>query len=252
MTRALATVFCVFLLSSVCRADPQARIKNQVDKDSYSLGYTFGKNIRNQGLNLNTDILVQAARDGLEAKPPAVSPDEIRETVYKLEEQMRMAQGRRAHELAAKNLEDGKAFLDENKKKQGVETFPDGLQYKVLEEGKGPSPKANDMVTVNYRGSLLDGTLFDSSYTRGKPSEVRVDGVVKGWTEALEHMKTGSKWEVFVPPELAYGARQYNQIPPNSTLIFEIELLSIAKGNESKVPGQGPAPEPNPAGKKAE
>lgn len=125
------------------------------------------------------------------------------------------------------------------------------MQYKVLEEGKGPSPKASDTVTVNYRGSLLDGTLFDSSYTRGKPAEVRVDGVIKGWTEALEHMKTGSKWEIFVPPELAYGARQQNQIPPNSTLIFEIELLSIAKGNESKAPAKGPS-EPNPAGKKPE
>jgi FKBP-type peptidyl-prolyl cis-trans isomerase FklB len=127
-----------------------------------------------------------------------------------------------------KNKADGEAFLAENRKKEGVKVLPDGLQYKVLKEGNGKKPKADETVTVNYRGTLIDGTEFDSSIKRGEPSTFRVSGVIKGWTEALQLMPVGSKWQLFIPPELAYGERGAGEvIPPNSTLIFEVELLSI-------------------------
>lgn len=232
MARMARTAICLISIISLCSASwaaEQLAIGNQQDKDSYSLGYTFGMNLKKQGIDLNTDVLLRAIRDAVEQKQPVVSMDEIRETVYRLEEKMRISQEKRAKESASKNLQEGNAFLEKNKEKQGVKTLPDGLQYKVLVEGDGPSPKPTDFVSVNYKGSLVDGTLFDSSYTRGEPVNPRVDGVIKGWSEALQLMKPGSKWEIFVPPNLAYGARGFNRIPPNSTLIFEIELLSIGK-----------------------
>jgi FKBP-type peptidyl-prolyl cis-trans isomerase FklB len=236
MARIITTFFCIFSLISVSWAAQELPLKNQSEKDSYSLGYTFGKNIRGQGIDLNTDILFQGIRDGLEQKTPTLSMDEIRETIYRLEEKMRVSQEKRAKGSASKNLEEGEAFLAKNKEKAGVKTLPDGLQYKVIVEGKGLRPNSNDFVFVNYRGTLIDGTLFDSSYTRGKPFNLRVDGVIKGWDEALQLMKTGSKWEIFVPPTLAYGAKGLNRIPPNSTLIFEIELLSIGKEKQPNAP----------------
>jgi FKBP-type peptidyl-prolyl cis-trans isomerase FklB len=247
MSRTVIFLFSIISLCSVSWAAEQLTINNQQDKDSYSLGYTFGKNLKKQGVDLNTDMLLQAVRDGLEQKQPALSMDEIRETVYRLEEKMRISQEKRAKESASKNLEEGKAFLERNKKKEGVKTLPDGLQYKVLVEGNGPTPKSTDFVSVNYKGSLIDGTLFDSSYTRGKPANLRVDGVIKGWTEALQLMKPGSKWEIFVPPDLAYGKRNFGRIPPNSVLIFELELLSIervAGHEEATEPENVPAVEP--------
>ncbi len=249
MSRILAIILFVVISSSVCQAAEPLKLNDPKDKNSYTLGYTFGKNMKESGVDLKTDTLLEGIRDGLEAKVPVMGQDEMRETLTRLEEQMRIARQKITKESSAKNIEEGKAFLDKNKEKQGVKTFPDGLQYKVLSEGSGPTPSATDTVTVNYRGSLIDGTLFDSSYTRGEPTTLRVDGVIPGWTEALQHMKTGAKWQIFVPPELGYGARPNNRIPPNSTLIFEIELLSIAKDSQSKSPEQSPPPEPNKGGK---
>ncbi len=130
-------------------------------------------------------------------------------------------------EKADKNLAAGKAFLEENKKKEGVTALPSGLQYKVLKEGAGKTPKAADTVTAHYRGTLTDGTEFESSYKKEKPLTFKVDGVIKGWTEALLLMKEGSKWQIVIPPDLAYGERGSPVIPPNSTLIFEVELISV-------------------------
>ena len=166
-------------------------------------------------------------RDALEGKEPGMSPEEIRETISSLQKRAFIAQQQRLREQAAKNLEEGKAFLAENAKKEGVKTLPSGLQYRVITEGTGASPKAGETVTVNYRGTFLDGTEFDSSYKRGKPASFQVDGVIAGWTEALQLMKPGDKWQLFVPSELAYGQRGMGRIPPNSTLIFEVELVSL-------------------------
>lgn len=234
MSRIPGIILCVALSFSVSNAAGPLELKDPKGKSSYSLGYTFGKNLRASGVELDVDTLLRAVRDGYEAKVPVLGQDDIRETLTQVQEQMRVSQQKQAKESAAKNLEEGKAFLSTNKEKPGVKTLPDGLQYRVLTEGQGEAPKANDSVTVNYRGSLLDGTLFDSSYTRGQPTTMRVNAVIPGWTEALQLMKVGSKWQIFVPPELGYGARQNNQIPPNSTLIFEIELLSIKEPGVEK------------------
>jgi FKBP-type peptidyl-prolyl cis-trans isomerase FklB len=129
--------------------------------------------------------------------------------------------------MAEKNLSEGKAFLEENKKKEGVKTLSSGLQYKVLAEGFGKTPKAADNVTVNYKGTLINGAEFDNSYKRGQPATFKVNGVIKGWTEALQLMNEGSKWQLFIPPELGYGDRGAGPVPPNSTLIFEVELISV-------------------------
>jgi FKBP-type peptidyl-prolyl cis-trans isomerase FklB len=217
----------VTLLVQLCRAEEQVPLKEQKAKDSYSLGYEFGNNLKRQGTEVDVDVLISAIKDGLDGKKPVLSPDDVRDTLIQLRKKLMVLQDRRHRELSAKNMEEGKAFLEANKTKEGVHTLPSGLQYKVLREGEGAIPKATDSVTVNYRGTLVDGEEFDSSYVRGKPITVHVFGVIDGWTEALQLMKVGSKWQLFIPPDLAYGDRQYNRIQPNSTLIFEIELLSI-------------------------
>jgi hypothetical protein len=141
---------------------------------------------------------------------------------------------RKMQEQIVENAKESEKFLEENKKKEGVKTTESGLQYKVLREGDGISPKPEDSVTVNYRGTFIDGQEFDSSYAKGEPIKVKVDGVIKGWTEALQMMKTGSKWELFVPPELAYGRRGMpGRIPPNKVLVFDMELLAVEKGDKT-------------------
>src|SRR4030043_725788 len=151
----------------------------------------------------------------------------MRQTVLGLQKRFIAAREKEIKEISARNLAAGKAFLEENKKKEGIKTLPSGLQYKVLTEGSGKTPKAADNVTINYKGTFINGSEFDSSYKRGKPTTFQVDKVVKGWTEALQLMKEGSKWELFIPAELGYGDRGTGPIPPNSTLIFEVELISV-------------------------
>ena len=228
MRRTFVIALGVSLLLPVCGAAGQAPLKEQKAKDSYSLGYDFGSNLRRQEVEVDADILLSAVREGLEGKNPVLGPEEMRDTLLHLRRKVMVLQDRRYRERAAKNSEEGRAFLAANKTKEGVKTLPSGLQYKVLKDGAGPSPKPTDTVTVNYRGTLVDGTEFDSSYGRGQPATVRVNGVLRGWTAALPLMKVGSKWQIFVPAALAYGERQFGRIPPNSTLIFEVELLSIS------------------------
>jgi len=226
----LAITLCICLQSPVCRAQEHIPLKNQKAKESYALGYEFGSNLKRQEIEVDVDTLISAIRDGLNGKKSALSPDETRDVMGELRRKVMAKQSARIHEQAEKNLEEGRKFLEENKTKEGVKTLPDGLQYKILREGNGPIPKETDMVTVNYRGTLIDGTEFDSSYKRGQAAAIPVTGVIKGWRKALQLMKTGSKWQLFVPADLAYGRRQFGRIPPNSTLIFELELLSIAEG----------------------
>jgi FKBP-type peptidyl-prolyl cis-trans isomerase FklB len=157
-----------------------------------------------------------------------MTAEEIRATITSLQQRLMASQQKVLKEQAAKNLSVSKAFLAENGKKEGIKTLPSGLEYKVLTEGSGKMPKAEDTVTVHYKGTLIDGTEFDSSYKRGQPATFKVKGVIKGWTEALQLMKEGSKWQLFIPPELGYGERAAGpQIPPNSALIFEVELISV-------------------------
>lgn len=237
----LAIILCTVLLAQIGWAAEQPGMKDQKAKDSYSLGYEFGGSLHEQAVEVDRDLLFKAISDALDGNPPALNPQEIRETLTELKRKVAIAQEVRNREDIAKNLEAGRAFMVANKLKEGVKTLHSGLQYKVIKEGNGPIPKTSDRVRVNYRGTLIDGTEFDSSYKRGEPIDVRVTGVIPGWTEALQLMKTGSKWQIYVPASLAYGERRTARIPPSSTLIFDIELLSIVRQQEAPMKNTKPA-----------
>jgi len=200
------------------------QLKDLKDKASYSVGLNIGTNFKKQNVELNPDALLAGLKDALSGRKPLLNQTEIREVMTTWSKEMSEKQ----KEMADKNLASGQTFLAENSKKEGVKTTASGLQYKVLKEGSGPQPKASDSVTVDYRGTLIDGTEFDSSYKRGQPATFPVGGVIPGWTEALQLMKSGSKYQLFIPPKLAYGERAVGpDIPPNSTLIFEVELKGV-------------------------
>ena len=228
MKHLIITILGIAFLFGICYADEKLELKDQKDKESYSLGYQFGQNLKNQGVDLSPEVCTSGLKDALGGKEPQIKLDEIRSIVTNLQQRLMAEQQKKSKELASKNLSQSKTFLEENKKKEGIKTLPSGLQYKVLAEGSGKTPKAEDTVAVNYKGALIDGTEFDSSYKRGQSATFQVKGVIKGWTEALQLMKEGSKWQLFIPPELAYGERgQGVRIAPNSTLIFEIELIAV-------------------------
>ncbi len=241
MKRMLAIAFGMSLLFSICctytcRAQGDTTLREEKGKDSYSIGYEFGVKVKAGSVEVDKDLLFSGIQDALEGKKPALSPDELRETLLNVRKKIMVLQDQRFRELSAQSLKDGQEFLVANKAKKGVVTLPSGLQYKVLTDGKGRSPKPNESVTVRYRGTLVDGTEFDSTHRRDEPTTLNVSGVIPGWTEALQRMKAGSKWQVFVPSGLAYGERRFGVIPPNSTLIFELELVSIGKGKASTAP----------------
>ena len=224
----LTTLLSVAFLFSVCYADEKLDLKDQKDKESYSLGYQFGQNLKSQGVDINLDIYTSGIRDALGGKDSLMTQEEIRATIEELQKRVMAARQKELKEKAEKNLAENKAFLEENKKKEGIKTLPSGLQYKVLVEGSGKTPKSTDTVTVHYRGTLINGGEFDSSYKKGQPSTFQVNSVIRGWGEALQLMKGGSKWQLFIPPDLAYGERGAGgQIPPNCVLIFEVELISV-------------------------
>ena len=227
MKRLLAAIFSFGLLSSVCFGAEKPALTDTRDKESYSLGYQFGEHLKAQKVDIDLDIYVSGIRDALGGATPKLSQNEIRATVAEFQQRLSAARQKEIKEIAEKNLAEGKVYLEENKKKDGVVTLPSGLQYKILTEGSGKIPKATDSVTVNYRGTLVDGTEFDSSHKRGEPVTFQVGKVIQGWTEGLQLMKEGSKWQLFIPPHMAYGARGSGRIPPNSTLIFEVELLAV-------------------------
>jgi FKBP-type peptidyl-prolyl cis-trans isomerase FklB len=201
---------------------------NQKDKVSYSIGMEIGKNLKTQSLDVNPEFLAKGLKDSFSDGKPLMTDDEMREVLIGFQKEMMAKQQELAKQLGEKNQKEGDAFLAENKKKEGVITLPSGLQYKVIKAGSGNKPKATDNVSVHYQGTLTNGTEFDSSYRRGQPVSFPVNGVIPGWTEALQLMEVGAKWQVVIPSNLAYGDRGAGpQIGPNSTLIFEIELLSI-------------------------
>jgi FKBP-type peptidyl-prolyl cis-trans isomerase FklB len=228
MKHIIVIIFSIGFLFSFSFAGEKLELKDQKDKESYSLGYQFGQSLKAQEVDINLDVYASGIRDGLGGKASQMTAEEIRATITSLQQRLMASQQKVLKEQAAKNLSVSKAFLAENGKKEGIKTLPSGLEYKVLTEGSGKMPKAEDTVTVHYKGTLIDGTEFDSSYKRGQPATFKVKGVIKGWTEALQLMKEGSKWQLFIPPELGYGERAAGpQIPPNSALIFEVELISV-------------------------
>lgn len=224
----MATALGISLLAGQADAGEEKVLKSDRDKVSYSIGLEIGNNFKKQSIDVDADILARGMKDALSGSKPLMTDKEIQDTMTAFQKDMMAKQAEKAKALAEKNKKDEEAFLAENKKKEGVKTTSSGLQYKVIKDGEGPMPKATDTVTVNYRGTLIDGTEFDSSYKRGEAATFPVEGVIASWTEALQLMKVGSKYQLFIPSNLAYGERGAGQaIGPNSTLIFEVELLSI-------------------------
>ncbi len=219
----------VFLLFAVQGfAQEKTTLKDQKEKVSYGIGVDIGRVMQKQGVAIDADLLAKGIKDAISGGKLMMSEQEIQETLTAFQKEMRAKQEAANKALGEKNKKEGEAFLAANKTKEGVKTLPDGLQYKILKAGTGKKPKATDTVVTQYRGTLIDGTEFDSSYRRGQPATFRVDGVIRGWTEALQLMEEGAKWMLYIPPSLAYGDRGAGpQIGPNSTLIFEIELVSV-------------------------
>ncbi|HLA28064.1 MAG TPA: FKBP-type peptidyl-prolyl cis-trans isomerase [Syntrophales bacterium] len=222
----LALVLSIFFI--VALAYGEDTLKDKVDRVSYALGLDIGSDLNQQSIEVNTDILMKGIKDALSGGKRLLSDDEIRETMATFTKELVEKEAEDRRKLVDRNKKDGMAFLAENKKKEGVKTLASGLQYKVISEGNGKSPKATDTVTLNYRGTLINGYEFDSSYRRGVPSTLLVNGAISGWTEALQLMKVGAKWQLFIPSNLAYGEEGTgNMIGPNASLIFEVELISI-------------------------
>mgnify|MGYP002624707927 CR=1 FL=1 len=204
------------------------KFKTSKEKASYGLGFDIGSSLMRQGIELDLDIVLQGLKDAFAEKDSQITLKEINAAFQEVRAAAEKKLEAKRKILAAKNKKEGAAFLAENKKKKGVVTLESGLQYLVLKSGTGKSPKATDVVKTHYHGTLIDGTVFDSSVKRGKPATFPVNRVIKGWTEALQKMKVGDKWKLFVPSELAYGEQQRSrEIGPNSVLIFEVELLGI-------------------------
>jgi FKBP-type peptidyl-prolyl cis-trans isomerase FklB len=194
------------------------------EKVSYIIGRDMATNLKKQGIDIEAASFTQGLKDVLEGKPSTLSQTEVQQTMMQLQQEMSQKQGASAEE----NQKEGEAFLAENKNKEGVKTLPSGMQYQVLQEGSGKSPSASDQVTTHYHGTLIDGTVFDSSYDRNQPATFPVNGVIAGWTEALQLMKEGAKWRLFIPSNLAYGSQGAGDvIGPNATLIFDVELISV-------------------------
>ncbi|MFZ0954080.1 MAG: FKBP-type peptidyl-prolyl cis-trans isomerase [Candidatus Sulfotelmatobacter sp.] len=219
-------------------------LKTEKEKFSYALGMNTAKRmseaLKKQSVPFDSAIFVRAVKDSFAGGKMLLTDDEAQAVLTAMQKEMHEEQQAKMQQAAEGNKKEGEAFLAENKSKEGVVTLPSGLQYKILTPGTGPKPTTSDSVVCNYRGTLINGTEFDSSYKRGQPATFPVTGVIKGWTEALQLMPVGSKWQLFIPADLAYGDRAASaDIGPGSTLIFEIELLSIADKSKEKTPEPG-------------
>jgi FKBP-type peptidyl-prolyl cis-trans isomerase FklB len=223
-----------------------APLKTRQDRFSYALGMNYGAGLgaklKQQAVEIDPDLATQGFKDGITGAKTLLTEQEAQAVLQEVGTEVQKAQREKMEKAGAANKTEGEAFLAANKGKEGIITLPSGLQYKILTEGTGPKPTAADTVVCNYRGTLIDGKEFDSSYKRGQPATFPVNGVIKGWTEALQLMPVGSKWQLFIPPNLAYGERGAGaDIGPDATLIFEVELMSI----QEKAKDAG-APQPKP------
>jgi FKBP-type peptidyl-prolyl cis-trans isomerase len=219
----------IFSLTTLACGDKEGGkvdFKTDDDKVSYSIGVQIGNSLKQSKLTVNTQMLKRAIDDVIADKGLALSDSQMKEVF----DGLRTRQEEAMQKEVGENLKKASAFLAENAKKPGIKSLPDSLQYQIITEGSGPSPALTDTVSVNYTGTLIDGTEFDSSVKRGQPLEFMVENMIPGWVEIIPMMKKGAKWKVFIPPQLGYGERAMGTIPANSLLIFEIELLSIKKG----------------------
>jgi FKBP-type peptidyl-prolyl cis-trans isomerase FklB len=227
-------------------------LTTQKQKVSYAIGMGLGKNLKRDSVDIDPTVLLRGLKDALADAKPMLTDDEAKAAITQLQAEVRAKEEEKAKVAALENKMKGDAFLAANKTKDGVVTTPSGLQYKIIKEGTGPKPTTEDIVECNYRGTLVDGTEFDSSYKRGQPLKIPVGQVIKGWTEAMQLMPVGSKWELYIPSNLAYGERGApgSPIGPNSTLIFEVELLSIEPKQAKEAPKPAATPDASGAATK--
>ena len=229
MKRRLAMAMCgVVAISGASFAADVPELKTDKEKISYSIGMDIGGNLKRGSVEVDPDLLARGLKDSYGGGKTMLTEDQARQAIADFQKALMAKQAENMKILAEKNKADGEKFLAENAKKEGVKVLTSGIQYKELTPGTGKSPKSTDTVTTHYKGTLIDGAEFDSSYKRGEPATFPVSGVIPGWTEALQLMKEGAKWQLFVPPKLAYGEKGAGQvIGPNATLIFEVELLTV-------------------------
>lgn len=214
--------------STTPRNVPGPPLTTDKQKQSYALGMNIGRGLTRQQVDVDPVVLARGLRDTLAGAKPLLTDDQAQAALTQLQTMVKTKEEAAAQKAGEENMKEGQDFLAANKTKDGVVTLPSGLQYKILTPGTGPKPAATDTVVCNYRGTFIDGTEFDSSYKRNQPATFPVNGVIKGWTEALQLMPVGSKWQLFIPSDLAYGSRGAGGvIGPNKTLVFEVELLSI-------------------------
>jgi FKBP-type peptidyl-prolyl cis-trans isomerase len=239
-------------------ASSSEELKTQKDKASYAIGASIAKSLQRDGIEIDPSLLLRGLNDQMGGGKLLLNEDETKAVLSEVQQEARAKQAAATKALGEANQKEGDAYLAENKTKEGVVTLPSGVQYKIVKQGDGPKPAAADTVECNYRGTLVDGKEFDSSYKRGKPATFPVGGVIKGWTEVLQLMPVGSKYQVVIPAALAYGPRPPNgaDIGPNATLLFDIELLSIkekpaASAAPAPAPAAAPATASTPAAKSA-
>ena len=226
--KAFLAVPVLGLAYGICSASEPVELKTENDKINYSVGYRLGSDFQRQGVEMNSAIVQKGIDDATGGGEALMTEEEMRTVMMTMATRIKAEQMEKMKKQGAENVKAGEAFLAENAGKEGVKTTDSGLQYKVITAGAGKSPQKSDKVTVHYRGTLIDGTEFDSSYSRNEPATFGVGQVIPGWTEALQMMKEGDKWEIYIPSKLGYGERGAGaKIPPNSTLIFEVELISV-------------------------
>ena len=246
MKKIILSLVCLGSATAVFADTTTNQLADEKSRVSYAIGMMTGHNWQQQGLELDADVYMHGIKDSMTGGKMLLTPEEAQDTLQKFQTEFKVKQAAKRAEQTVKNKSDGEAYLAANKKNTGVKTISamnqegqaSELQYQVITAGTGITPTANDVVKVNYAGTLIDGTEFDSSYKRGQPAEFQVGGVIKGWTAALQQMKVGSKWKLSIPADLAYGEGGRPGIPPNSTLIFVVELL------ESKSPAPPMQPTP--------
>ena len=227
--RLLPVIWLALALTPAAADEETTPLADENARINYAVGYQVGGDFKRQGLDLDLDIVVRGVADALAGTEPAMTEAEMREALQDVQQQVTAARQAKAEADAAEQRAAGQAFLDENKGKEGVQVTESGLQYKIIEPGTGKQPGPTDRVKVHYRGTRIDGTEFDSSYQRGKPAELRLDRVIKGWTEGLQLMKEGGKAQFFIPSELAYGERGRLG---NQTLIFDVELIEVGQSEQ--------------------
>jgi FKBP-type peptidyl-prolyl cis-trans isomerase len=226
----------VAVLGLGCEQKPQ--VKSDTDKEAYMIGFRIGSSFQQQGLTPDPKVILLGMQDGMkQGAKPAISEEDSQSAMQRVQSKVMAHMQGQMETQGKKGIEEGKSYLEKNKTKEGVKTTSSGLQYEVVKEGKGPKPSASDRVKVHYTGTLIDGTKFDSSRDSGQPAEFGVGEVIRGWQEALQLMPVGSQFKLAIPSELAYGPQPTGNIPPNSVLLFDVELLEIVKGSKGK-PGK--------------